>query len=75
MIMRSIQQPVYRRQKKGLTGAGLGQLGIIDSPVMGKTFEEYLMELFQGDLIQNGPFFEPIVSELTLRNIQRIQAL
>ncbi|MEM7180578.1 MAG: hypothetical protein AAF518_06685 [Spirochaetota bacterium] len=58
-----------------MPGAGLNHLGIIDSPNLGKTFEEYLLELFEGDLVQTGGMFTPIVSDLTMRNIEKIQAI
>lgn len=71
MIIRSLQNPVYYRRKKGgLAGAELKPKPVQDR--YNKTFEEYLTEAFQGEVVQSGNWFSSQISELTKRNLQRV---
>ncbi|MCE9499625.1 MAG: hypothetical protein K8R21_03865 [Leptospira sp.] len=73
MIIRSLEQPVYNRQKKGgLPGAGLKAKGIPERENMGKSFEEYLTEAFKGEVVQQGAWFSDSLSDLSRKNLDRI---
>ena len=72
MVIRSLYQPVYQREKKhGLPGAVASQT----KPRFedgNKTFEEYLAEAFQGEKVQVGTWFAPQISELSKKNLKRL---
>ncbi|WP_108976444.1 LIC12298 family protein [Leptospira ryugenii] len=71
MIVRSIHQPAYNRHKEsGLSGQG-PKRGFASSQE-GKTFEEYLMEAFQGEVVQKGDWVSPKLSDLGQRNLKRM---
>jgi hypothetical protein len=71
MIIKSLEHPVYYRRKNGgLAGAGLKTKPIQEES--SKTFEEYLSEAFQGEVVQNGSWFSKSLSDLTVRNLRRI---
>ncbi len=71
MIIRSLEHPVYYRRKKGgLSGAELKPKPVQDR--YSKTFEEYLTEAFQGEVVQNGAWFSNQLSDLTKRNLKKI---
>ena len=70
MIIRSLEHPVYYRRKKGgLSGAELKPKPVQDR--YSKTFEEYLSEAFQGEVVQNGAWFSNQLSDLTKRNLKK----
>ena len=54
----------------GLSGAELKPKPVQDR--YSKTFEEYLSEAFQGEVVQNGAWFSSQISDLTKRNLKRI---
>ncbi|XDD55072.1 hypothetical protein AB3N62_04485 [Leptospira sp. WS4.C2] len=71
MIVRSIQQPAYNRHKdQGLAGQG-PRKGFSQNQT-GKTFEDYLMEAFQGEVVQNGEWVSPDLSTLGQKNLKRM---
>ncbi|MCB1158983.1 MAG: hypothetical protein H7A25_06820 [Leptospiraceae bacterium] len=70
MIIRAIESPVYRRRRGGLKGRGLNPEGVMDSPFLGLTFEDYLKDLFEGQLVQTGNLFSTDLSEMMRRNLQ-----
>ncbi|MCC5816662.1 MAG: hypothetical protein JJT78_18070 [Leptospira sp.] len=71
MVIRSLYQPVYQRDRKqGLPGAAPAVKTRLDDGT--KTFEEYLRESFQGEVIQQGAWFAPQVSELSKKNLQKL---
>jgi hypothetical protein len=71
MIVRSIQQPAYNRHRdSGLAGQG-PKKGFSQNNG-GKTFEEYLMEAFQGEVVQKGNWVSPDLSELGKKNLKRL---
>lgn len=71
MIIRTVQPPVYRRRKKGLPGVGL-KLGIVEAKGLGRTFDDYLLDLFQGEIVQEGGRFSSSLSDMMIRNLQKI---
>ncbi|MCZ8156338.1 MAG: hypothetical protein O9264_09495 [Leptospira sp.] len=71
MIVRSIHQPAYNRHKEsGL--AGQGPKKGFSQGSNGKTFEEYLTEAFQGEVVQNGNWVSPKLSDLGQKNLRRL---
>ncbi len=71
MVIRSIQQPAYNRQKdSGLPGQGPKRGFSQDNS--GKSFEDYLLEAFQGEVVQKGAWVSPQVSEMGQRNLKRL---
>ncbi|TGN19201.1 LIC12298 family protein [Leptospira idonii] len=72
MIVRSIHQPAYNRHKEsGLAGQGPTKKGFAHQSG-GKTFEEYLMEAFQGEVVQKGDWVSPKISDLSQKNLRRL---
>lgn len=73
MVIRSLYQPVYQRDRKqGLPGAAPAPVAKSRLDDGNKTFEEYLRESFQGEVVQQGAWFAPQVSELSKKNLQKI---
>ena len=72
MMIKTLQKPVYKRQKRGLPGAGLRRLGISESPYLGKTFEDYLMEMFHGEVVFDGGRFSSTLSDMMKKNLEKI---
>lgn len=71
MIVRSIQQPAYNRHKDtGLPGQG-PKKGFSQNQSE-KTFEEYLMEAFQGEVVQKGNWVSPNLSDLGKKNLRKM---
>jgi hypothetical protein len=74
MVIRSLYQPVYHRERKnGLPGSAPTAVG--SKPRLddgNKTFEDYLRESFQGEVVQQGTWFAPQISELSKRNLRKI---
>ncbi|WCL50274.1 hypothetical protein [Leptospira sp. GIMC2001] len=72
MVIRSLYQPVYHREKKG------GLPGAVSQPVKNraddgnKTFEDYLTDSFRGEVVQQGTWFAPQISELSKRNLRKL---
>lgn len=71
MIIKSLENPVYYRRKKGGL-AGNTALKLKPATNVTKTFEEFLMEAFQGEVVQTGNQFSKKLSDLTIRNLKRI---
>ena len=71
MLVRSLYQPLHPRDRReGLPGAGPKKVRL-DSIGSTKSFEEYLMEAFQGEVVQKGEWVSPRLSPNqyeTLRN-------
>ena len=73
MVIRSLEQPVYYRNRRGgLPGAGLKAKGVTESPLAGKSFEEYLTEAFQGEVVQEGNWYSNRLTEMGRKNLSRI---
>lgn len=71
MVIKSIHYPTYHRPKKGLTGK-VYKLSNIPKSRFERTFEDYLMEVFQGEVVQEGGFFASSLSDLTIRNLRKL---
>ena len=70
MIIRSLQQPTYQRSQSGIPGYGPSKKQGADQN--GKTFEDYLLEAFEGEVVQEGKWFSSNMSDLTKRNLERL---
>ncbi len=71
MVIRSLYQPVYQREKKN--PASLGGNVPKSRPQDGnQTFEDYLKESFRGEVVQKGAWFAPQISELSKKNLEKI---
>lgn len=72
MVIKSLEYPVnYRRKTAGLAGTGSAKTLVKNSV---KSFEEYLMEAFQGELVQNGNLFSAHLSAQTKTNLSKIRS-
>jgi len=70
MVIRSIQQPAYNRNREsGLAGQGARKAL---SSSGDKSFEQILLEAFQGEVVQKGAWVSPEVSPLGQRNLRRL---
>jgi len=70
MVIRSIQQPGYQRNREtGLPGA-VAKRTLAAS---GKSFDQVLLEAFQGDVVQEGNWTSGQVSSLAQRNLDRMR--
>lgn len=70
MVIKSIHYPTYQRPKKGLTGKVYKMQ--LPKARYERTFEDYLMEVFQGEVVQEGGSFSTSLSELTIRNLKKL---
>jgi hypothetical protein len=73
MILKSLKYPMYERNSKGgLSGKG-ELLPNIVSANFSKTFDEAILDLFEGEVVMENSRFSPELSEMTKRNIQKIK--
>jgi len=72
MIVRKLESPIFEKHsREGLPGRGV-------EPVAGnreKTFDQYLLEAFDGEIVKNGNSFAPGLSSLTRENIIRLSQI
>jgi hypothetical protein len=69
MIVKNLESPVfYKKKRQPMTGRG------VDSPKRNdqKTFDQYLIEAFQGEVVQRGQNFNRKLSDLTRDNLIRL---
>lgn len=71
MVIKSIHYPTYQRPKKGLPGKVYPMHGLPKSRYE-RTFEDYLLEVFQGEVVQEGAQFSTGLSELMIRNLRKL---
>lgn len=72
MIQKSLEFPVYSRKAKGgLSGAGEKNQKI-ESANFARTFEDSILELFQGEVVQENSRFSNQLTDLTIRNLKKI---
>ncbi len=71
MIIKSLENPVYYRRRKGGL-AGNTALKLKPATNSTKSFEEFLTEAFQGEVVQNGQNYSKNLSALTVRNLKKI---
>ena len=72
MIVKKLESPVYhRRPRRSLAGRG----GDNDSFAESKSFDQYLIEAFQGEVVQKGDRFSGKVSALQQENLIRLSRI
>ena len=66
MIVKKLESPIYyRKQRRSLAGKGVEQALAHKE----KSFDQYLLEAFQGEVVQSGDRFSKSVSSLTRDNL------
>lgn len=69
MIVKEMENPVYHRRKRSsLPGKG----GEARAGNREKSFDQYLLEAFQGEVVRSGDQFDSSVSRLTRENLIRL---
>jgi len=68
MIVKKLESPVYYRKKR----EALPGRGVEYSHGSEKTFEEYLLEAFNGKKVQEGNRFSNDLSQMTKENLIRL---
>ena len=69
MIVKKMESPVYhRRRRESLPGRGVESRSLDRD----KSFEQFLLEAFRGELVQEGKSFSKTVSPLTKENLIRL---
>ena len=68
MIVRSLESPVFQRRKREpLAGKGMERASNEQ-----KSFEDYLLEAFDGEVVRDGSRFSSKVSDVTRDNLIRL---
>ncbi len=68
MIVKSLESPVfYRKKRNALPGKGLERV-----PAKTKSFDQYLLEAFQGEVVKEGENFSSNLSEIARDNLIRL---
>ena len=72
MIVKKLESPVYyRRRREGLAGRGMEARALKPE----KSFDQYLLEAFDGEVVQEGDQFASSVSKLTRDNLVRLSQI
>lgn len=72
MIVKKMENPVYhRRRRTSLPGRGVAEQPVNHE----KSFDQYLLEAFQGEVVQKGNQFSNKVSSLTKENLLRLNRI
>ena len=72
MIVKNLEGPVYhRKRRQGLAGRGAQSPALADS----KSFDQYLLEAFQGEVVQEGKLFSTTLSDLARENLIRLSKI
>jgi len=73
MIVRKLESPLYQKKKREpLAGQGVEVPATANSE---KSFDQYLLEAFQGEVVREDSKFKGQVSELQRENIIRLSQL
>ncbi len=73
MIVRKLESPLYQKKKREpLAGQGFDHPSTANSE---KSFDQYLLEAFQGEVVAEDNRFHSKVSELQRENIIRLSQL
>jgi hypothetical protein len=68
MIVTKLESPVYyKKRREALSGKGGSPRGERE-----KTFEQYLLEAFNGEVVKKGESVSPKLSQLTRENLIRL---
>lgn len=69
MIVKQLESPIYyKRKRKALPGRGPES----DAGEERKSFEEYLIEAFQGEVVRKDDEFSRKMSQMTRENLIRL---
>lgn len=69
MIVRKMENPVFHKRKRGsLQGKDFDEMAKNNE----KSFEQYLLDAFQGEVVQKGNNISKDVSNLTRDNLIRL---
>jgi hypothetical protein len=72
MIVKKLESPVFeRRRRQGLPGKGVEAAPVNRE----KSFDQYLIEAFDGEVVKNGKNFSNGLSNLTRENIIRLSQI
>lgn len=72
MIVKKMESPVYyRRSREGLPGKGIDARPVNEE----KSFDQYLIEAFQGEVVRDGNKYSKELSSLTKENLIRLSSL
>jgi len=72
MIVKRLESPVYyRRKRQSLPGRGAEARNLEHN----RSFEEYLLEAFQGEVVQKGKEVAKHLSPLTQKNLIKLSQL
>ncbi len=66
MIVRKLESPLYYRQQRREALPGRGYEAVAANR---KSFDQYLLEAFQGEVVQEGKRFSPRVSAVQRENL------
>lgn len=72
MIIRSLQQPGYERNQKGIPGYGPSRKHSSLDEQSPKSFEDFLTEAFEGEIVQEGKWFTSNLSDLSRKNLEKL---
>ncbi|MBI38851.1 MAG: hypothetical protein CMF59_04570 [Leptospiraceae bacterium] len=73
MIVRKLESPLYQKKKREpLAGQGFDGPSTANSE---KSFDQYLLEAFKGEVVREDNQFQGKVSELQRENIIRLSQL
>lgn len=70
MVIKSMHYPTYQRPRKGLTGKVYKMY--LPKRSFERTFEDYLREIFNGEVVQEGNNFSNNLTELSIRNLKKL---
>ena len=69
MVVKKLENPIYyRRNRQALPGKGVEISGRNHE----KTFDQYLLEAFDGEVVQNGGRFSKNISPMAKDNLIRL---
>ena len=72
MIVKQMESPIYhRRKRESLPGKGM-ESGAVNRE---KSFDQFLLEAFDGEVVQRGERFSSSVSQLQKENLIRLSQL
>lgn len=73
MIVKSLESPVYYRRKRGaLPGRGVE---VAAPKAHTRSFDQYLLEAFHGEVVQQGDRISGKLSDMTRENLIRLSEM
>lgn len=72
MVVKKLESPLYyRRRRESLPGKGVEE----EPKNREKTFDQYLLDAFGGEVVQEGNKISPRVSNITRDNLIRLSQI